>query len=117
MTPEFEVVEDADRRFGFIEEAPKFEHNIPLEQLLLVKDLVVQEKWKLDNIIGQKLDWLIKHRVADNNNCYHLETEIIRGKQFRKYVWSRVAILVGLCVAFLEFIVHIAPILAARLFN
>lgn len=117
MTPEFEFVEDGDRRFGLMETPPEFEHNIPLEQLALVKDEITREKWKLDNIIGQKLDWLIKNSVTNNNNWFHLETEIIRGKQFRKYVWSRVAIFVGLGVALLEFLVHVAPALAAHLFS
>jgi len=117
MTPEFEVVEDGDRRFYLIKEPPEFEHNIPLGQLMLVKDVVVQEKWKLDNVIGRKLDWLIEQHVKFNNHLYHLETEIIRGKQFRKFVWSRVAIFVGMGVALLEFLVHIAPILAAHWFS
>ena len=114
MAPEFDVVDEGDRRFRLIEEPPLFEHNVPLEQLMLVKDEVTREKWKLDNVIGQKLDWLIKHSVNSNNNLYFLETEVIRGKQFRKFLWGRITVMVAISVAALEFLVHIAPLLAAH---
>lgn len=114
MPPEFDVVDEADRRFRLLVEPPAFEHTVPADQLAVVKDEVTREKWKLDNIIGQKLDWLIKNSVSANNNLYFLETEVIRGKQFRKFIWSRITIFVALAVGALEFIVHIAPILAAH---
>ena len=114
MASEFDVVDEGDRRFRLIQDTPEFEHTIPLEQLLLVKDVVTQEKWKLDNIIGQKLDWLIDKSVDFNNNLYLLEAEIIRGKQFRKFLWGRITLFVALAVALLEFLAHIAPMLAAQ---
>jgi hypothetical protein len=115
MAPEFDAVDEGDRRFRLIEDPPLFEHNIPLEQLVSVKDEVTREKWKLDNVIGQKLDYLIKFSVQSNNNLYYLETEVIRGKQFRKYLWGRITVFIALAVAFMEFLVRMAPTIFAHI--
>lgn len=110
MPPEFDVVEEADRRF-VLRTVPKFEPNVPLEQLMAVGDEIIREKWKLDNVNSQKLDYAIQSLVELNNGLYHLETEVIRSKQFRRYVWNRVVIVVLVLCTVWQLLVNFGPLI------
>jgi hypothetical protein len=85
MTPSFEQVDPEERRFRPIE-LPEFDHTLTREQLSKV-DEITGERWKLDNVIGQKIDWVIRHQVEMWNGLSYIEMEVRKSKRFREWIW------------------------------
>jgi hypothetical protein len=110
MKEPFEVVEADERRLILIEDAPQFHHTVTREQLGMVKNETTAERWILMNVIGQKLDWLIERHIKLNNDCYHLETEIVRSKKFRQYLWTRITMVVAVSTAIVQTIAWLVQI-------
>lgn len=106
MKESFEQVEAGDRRFNLMKFPEHLnEHTVTKEQLALV-DEVTGERWILMNVFGRKVDWLIEKHVELNNNLFHLETETIRSRKFREYLWTRISLVVGLVVLAVELVIH-----------
>lgn len=112
--PEFEHVLDEERRFELIA-TPDAKGWEPEQRPGWAKDLTQEqlERWRIEAILANKLDWIIRQIVTINNNGYHNETETIRSKKFRTYVWTRMTIL----VAVITIIGHLfLPFLREKLF-
>ncbi len=95
MPPEFEEVREEERRFKNLEAPKDWPHDIPPELLKQLEkaDEIKAERWILLAIMAKKIDWSITRVVEVNNNCYLIEADVIRGRKFRQYIWSRVTII------------------------
>lgn len=109
MKEPFEEVKVEERRFQLMSFPDHLnDHTVTQEQLALV-DKITGERWILMNVVGRKLDWLIERHVELNNNLFHLETETIRSKKFRDYLWTRITLFVGIAVVVVELLAHVLP--------
>lgn len=88
----FEEVEEGERHFQVIN-APELSHGLTPEMLAKV-DPVTAERWKLEALIGKHVEWLVSKHVEDHNKLFHIETEVIRSKKFRNWLWTRITLAV-----------------------
>lgn len=68
---------------------PDFEHNLPLEALASLDGPTTQRLIML-SIMSVKIDYLIRQMIQFNNSMVHVETEVIRSKKFREFLWGRI---------------------------
>lgn len=102
MEPSFEKVDDDERRFKPID-LPRFEHTLTREQLSKV-DEITGERWKLDNVLGQKMDWVIQHLVIVSENIALMEIELIRSRKFRQWMWVRMTLVAALLICLAKYL-------------
>lgn len=101
MLPSFEKVDPDEPRQFKAPALPEFKHTLTQEQLSKV-DEITGERWKLDNVMGQKIDWVIRTLAELGEALVKLETEVIRSKQFRRWLWLRITFFTTVAIALLK---------------
>jgi hypothetical protein len=96
MSPDFEQVEETERRFHPMARPEHLErHGLTVEQLSKV-DEVTADRWILQRVMANKIDWLIDSLIRLHNDCIPLEVEVIKSRKFRAWLWARIAVFTSL---------------------